>query len=70
LPSVEPALDLDDLEELFDARVLPALDSEDFDGFAIRIPSFPDPTTCVIGVRVTRASDFLAIWLATIGFPP
>lgn len=37
---MEPAWDLDDLEELDDARVLPALDRADFDGFAIGIPSF------------------------------
>jgi hypothetical protein len=40
LPSVEPALDLDGFEDPFDARVLPALDREDFDGSAIGIPPF------------------------------
>jgi len=40
LPSVEPALDLDGFEDPFDARVLPALDREDFDGLAIGIPPF------------------------------
>lgn len=38
LPSVLPAWDLADAEELPDASVLPAFDSWDLDGFAIRIP--------------------------------
>ncbi len=56
LPSVEPALDLADDEELDDARVLPALDSWDLDGFAIRIPSFPIGRNCGIA-NVRRSTD-------------
>jgi len=41
LPRVFPAWVLAGLEDPFDARVFPALDKVDLDGFAIRIPPFP-----------------------------
>jgi hypothetical protein len=47
---------LADEEELDDARVLPALDSWDLDGFAIRIPSFPIGRNCGIA-KVRPATD-------------
>lgn len=56
LPSVLPAWDLADAEELFDARVLPALDSWDFDGFAMCIPSFR-PTADAARSRLSVCSD-------------
>jgi len=61
LPSVEPAWDLADEEELDDARVLPALDSWDLDGFAIRIPSLPIGRNCgSIRLRMRTDTEYLA----------
>jgi len=51
---------LDDLEELDDARVLPALDRADFDGLAMGIPSFPDRPPEWLTPTIRRASDTLS----------
>ena len=48
------------MEELDDARVLPALDRADFDGFAMGIPSFPDRPPAWLKPTIRGASDTLS----------
>jgi hypothetical protein len=54
---------LDDLEELDDARVLPALDRADFDGLATGIPPFLTWASTVAGLRVRIRSCSDIGWL-------
>ncbi|GHD52974.1 hypothetical protein GCM10008097_29320 [Mycetocola manganoxydans] len=54
-------MDLDGFEDPFDARTLPALDREDFDGLAIGIPPF-----LIVSLKVERHTLTLLLTADTI----